>query len=273
VTVALSGDGGDELFGGYETYIANEKAAQYLRIPSYLRRSLIEPFVKSLRPRPAKKGLVNKAKRFLEGLEHPEELSHARWRIFAGEGLRKELFSEDAHRELVTPPGNHIYALIKRAGDRTPLNRSLYVDLKSYLSDNILVKVDRMSMAVSLESRVPYLDTDLVELAFKMPDSLKVSKGTTKVLLKRVAARHIPRECVYRPKEGFSIPIKNWLGSDLGPLMEELLSEKVIEKEGIFKASTVRTLKDEHISGAANHSHIIWALMVFQAWKKRWLEG
>jgi len=189
VTVALTGDGGDELFGGYETYLAQGKAQQYAYVPAFLRKKIIEPLVKSLKPRPTKKGLVNKAKRFVEGLEHPVDLCHARWRIFAGEAIRRELFTDDALAELITPPASHILELFRRAGDRQPLNRSLYVDLKSYLCDNCLVKVDRMSMAVSLEARVPYLDKELVELAFRVPDNLKVANGKTKVLLKKVAVQ------------------------------------------------------------------------------------
>ena len=273
VTVSLSGDGGDELFGGYETYLADGKAHQYSYVPAVFRKQLIEPLIRSLKPRPAKKGLVNKAKRFVEGLEHPEDLSHARWRIFTGEAVRQNLFTQEALSELVTPAASHILELFSRAGDRQPLNRSLYVDLKSYLCDNCLVKVDRMSMAVSLESRVPFLDRELVELAFRVPANLKVSNGKTKVLLKRIAARHVPQDCVYRPKEGFSIPIKNWLNFQLRPTMEELLSSKQIEKQGLFQAPTIERLKREHLAGIANHSHIIWSLMVFQAWCRRWLEG
>lgn len=271
VTVSLSGDGGDELFGGYETYLADDKARQYQRIPAIFRKNLIQPLIKSLRPRPAKKGLVNKAKRFIEGLENPLDLSHARWRIFAGDTVREELFTPEAFQELTTPSASHIVDLFKKAGDRQPQNRSMYVDVKSYLPDDILVKVDRMSMAVSLESRVPYLDPDLVELAFQIPDHLKVANGKTKTLLKKVAARHVPSECIYRPKEGFSIPIKNWLCNEFRPLMEELLSDQVIRDQGIFQVNTIKRLKQEHLAGTANHSHILWSLIVFQSWSKKWL--
>ncbi|NIS75878.1 MAG: asparagine synthase (glutamine-hydrolyzing) [Deltaproteobacteria bacterium] len=271
VTVALSGDGGDELFGGYETYMADIMAKKYQMVPSYLRLNLIEPCVRSLRPRASKKGFVNKLKRFVEGLENAEGLSHARWRLFIGEAKRKALFTDEAYSALQIEPSAHIFDLFRRAGKRNPLNRSLYVDLKSYLTDNILVKVDRMSMAVSLEARVPYLDKELVELAFRMPDHLKVTTRQTKILLKKVAARYIPSECVYRPKEGFSIPVKNWLGNQMRPLMEDLLDSGNIGKEGIFNPSAVEQLKKEHLAGVANHSHVLWSLMVFQAWRKRWL--
>ncbi|OIP67337.1 MAG: asparagine synthase (glutamine-hydrolyzing) [Oscillatoriales cyanobacterium CG2_30_40_61] len=273
VTVSLSGDGGDELFGGYETYLANDKAEQYYKIPAIFRKNLVEPLINSLRPRPEKKGLVNKAKRFIEGLENPVDLSHARWRIFAGDTVRSQLFTPEANQELVTSSASHIIDLFNKAGDRQPQNRSMYVDVKSYLSDDILVKVDRMSMAVSLESRVPYLDPDLVELAFQIPDRLKLANGETKVLLKSIAARHVPPECVYRPKEGFSIPIKNWLCNEFRPLMEELLSDQAIKDQGIFQVNTIKRLKEEHLAGTANHSHILWSLIVFQSWYKRWFKG
>ena len=273
VTVALSGDGGDELFGGYETYMAEEKAKRYSRIPAFFRKGVIEPAVRSLKPSQTKKGLVNKAKRFVEGLDHEESLSHARWRIFGGGKIREELFTDDALKEIITPVSFHILDLFRKAGNRHPLNKSLYVDLKSYLCDDILVKVDRMSMAVSLETRVPYLDPEMVGLAFCVPYFLKVASGKSKILLKKVAARHIPQECIYRPKEGFSIPIKNWLCNELRPLMEESLDRKTIREDGLFRAETVSRLKNEHLEGRYNHSHILWSLIVFQSWQKRWLSA
>ncbi len=272
VTVVLSGDGGDELFGGYETYLADAKAKQYTKIPASLRKRLIEPLIHTVKPQAAKKGLINKAKRFIEGLEQPDDFSHARWRIFAGEAIQAQLFTPEAQQQIHTPVGAHIRHLFEKAGDRHPLNKSLYVDTRSYLCDNILTKVDRMSMAVSLEARVPYLDTDLVELAFAMPAELKIKGGETKVLLKKVAARHLPNDCVYRPKEGFSIPIKHWLTTTLRPLMEELLSRRKIQEQGIFQVERVEQLKQEHYSGRANHSHILWALIMFQSWQQRWVE-
>lgn len=128
-----------------------------------------------------------------------------------------------------------------------------------------------MSMAVSLEARVPYLDKDLVELAFQVPPNLKVSHGKTKVMLKQIAARHVPSSCVYRQKEGFSIPIKNWLGTQFRPLLEDLLDANRVRQAGIFDAPTIETLKKEHLAGAANHSHLLWGLIVFEAWRDRWL--
>jgi asparagine synthase (glutamine-hydrolysing) len=273
VTVALSGDGGDELFGGYETYLAENKANNYNKIPSVFRKNIIEPVLNSLKPTPKKKGVINKAKRFIEGLEHPADLFHARWRYFLGETVRSGLFSPEAYLKIKNPPAQHIIKLFERAGNRGSLDKNLYVDVKSYLSDNILTKVDRMSMAVSLEARVPYLDPEVVELAFNIPEKLKVDSRETKIILKRIASRYVPKECIYRPKEGFSIPIKNWLNTEFKPVMEELLNSKSVEQDGIFQASTIARLKKEHEQGIANHSHILWSLIVFYDWKKRWLES
>jgi asparagine synthase (glutamine-hydrolysing) len=273
VTVALSGDGGDELFGGYECYLAQGLAARYDRLPALLRKGLVEPGFRALKPRPQKKGLINKGKRFLEGAAHPASLGHARWRLFAAEAMQQELLTPEVRRQLQRPRSAHIDALFEKAGAREPIARCLYVDLKSYLCDNILTKVDRMSMAVSLEARVPYLDKDLVALAFQVPDALKVARGETKILLKEVAARLLPRQCIYRPKEGFSIPIKNWLRQELRPLLEELLSPSRLAAGGLFEPRCVARLKAEHLGGRANHSHILWGLMIFEAWRRRWLDG
>jgi asparagine synthase (glutamine-hydrolysing) len=273
VTVALSGDGGDELFGGYETYVAEKKAHQYARLPHALRRGLIEPLIGRLKPRPEKKGLANKAIRFMEGLKNPFSLGHTRWRHFLNGKLLPQVFTPNAYEQLHISPTVHVENLFRRAGNRSPINRGLYVDVKSYLVDNCLVKMDRMSMAASLEARVPLLDKELVEMAFQIPDDLKVCGTKTKVLLKNVAARHVPKECVYRPKEGFSIPIKNWLAKELRPQMENLLNNNRLMQQDIFEAKTVERLKAEHLSNTANHSHILWALMVFQAWHDRWLKN
>ena len=273
VTVVLSGDGGDELFGGYETYVAQQRAGQYEKIPRWCRRVILEPAIRAMRPRDRKKGIVNKAKRFVDGISHPQSLSHARWRLFLSRALQETLFTPEARSRISSDPSSHVVEMFERAREREPLNASLYVDFKTYLCDNILVKVDRMSMATSLEARVPYLDRELVELAFRVPDVLKAAHGETKVLLKRVAARHVPRECVYRPKEGFSIPMKSWLGSQFRPLMEELLDQEKLRKQGVLDAAVVERLKREHLAGVANHSHVLWSTMVFEAWHDMWLSA
>lgn len=266
VTVCLSGDGGDELFGGYETYLANRMAR---RLPAVLRRcGAVEQW---LRPSPAKKGLINKTKRFLEGWRHNPALGHARWRLFLSEALRTELLDDAVVAAIGGRADDHVLQAFARGGPRDPLDSGLYVDFKTYLPDNILTKVDRMSMAVSLEARVPLLDKDLVELAFQVPANLKIAGGELKSILKKTALRHVPAECLYRSKQGFSIPIKNWLKTTLKPLMDDLLESGRLRRQGLFHVSTVERLVRQHLAGTHNHSHVLWSLMVFQQWHATWM--
>jgi asparagine synthase (glutamine-hydrolysing) len=270
VKVVLSGDGGDELFGGYETFLAQEKAATWNRFPQWLRQGILEPSIAALPPTAAKKGLINKARRFVEGVRLDEAWGHARWRVFCDEAMRSQLFTGEARAALATPIGAHILALREQAQDVDERDRTLFVDFGSYLVDNCLTKVDRMSMACSIEARVPLLSKDVVELAFRIPSHLKFDSSQTKILLKRVAARHVPRECIYRPKEGFSIPIKNWLKEEFRSLIESYLDPKRIRQAGLFIPEVVSRLWEEHRTNRANHSHILWSLLVFEQWRDRW---
>ncbi len=270
VKVVLSGDGGDELFGGYDTFVAQEKAALWEALPAWLRRGVLAPMINALPPTEAKKGLVNKARRFVEGAQLSPALGHARWRLFLAESARARLFRPAAYAQVTTPVGSHIERLQSEAAELDGRGRALYVDFKSYLVDNCLVKVDRMSMACSIEARVPLLDKQIVEMAFRMPSDLKYTSGQTKILLKRVAARHVPRDCVYRAKQGFSIPIKSWLRTEFRELLETSLGEACITSGGIFEPGEVSRLKREHLENRANHSHVLWGLLVFQHWLQRW---
>ena len=270
VKVVLSGDGGDELFGGYETFLAEEKFRTWQRIPAWLRHGVATPLIDALPPASAKKGLVNKAKRFVEGARLDPAWGHARWRVFCDEAMRQRLLTPEARRAAVTPVGAHILALRAEAVAREPRDQTLYVDFGSYMVDNCLTKVDRMSMACSIEARVPLLDREVVELAFRVPPALKYDGSHTKVLLKRVAARHVPRECVYRPKEGFSIPIKNWLKDEFRGLVERYLAPERLRAEGLIEPAVVERLWSEHLGNRANHSHLLWSLLVFEQWRDRW---
>jgi asparagine synthase (glutamine-hydrolysing) len=270
VKVVLSGDGGDELFGGYETFLAEEKYRTWRRVPAWLRQGLVEPAIEALPPASAKKGLVNKAKRFVEGARLDPAWGHARWRVFCDEAMRATLLTPEARRAAPTPVGAHILALRSEAQAREPRDQALYVDFGSYLVDNCLTKVDRMSMACSIEARVPLLDREVVELAFRLPPALKYDGSHTKILLKRVAARHVPRECVYRPKEGFSIPIKHWLKDEFRGLVERYLAPGRLQAEGLFEPAVVQRLWREHRENRANHSHLLWSLLVFEQWRERW---
>jgi asparagine synthase (glutamine-hydrolysing) len=270
VKVVLTGDGGDELFGGYETFLAEEKFRSWRRLPAWLRASFLEPIAASLPPTAAKKGLVNKAKRFVEGARLDPALGHARWRVFCDETLRAKLLTPAANLAAVRPVNAHIAALKTSAAGLGPRDQALFVDFNSYLVDNCLAKVDRMSMACSLEARVPLLDREVIELAFRLPVSLKFDARRTKILLKRVAARHVPGDCVYRAKQGFSIPMKSWLKSELRGVVEHYLAPDRLSSAGLFEPAVVQRLRREHEAGQGNHSHLLWALLVFEQWRERW---
>ncbi len=268
VTVSLSGDGGDELFGGYDTYLANRMGNSYGRIPKLIRRGLLSPMFDSLPPTDKKKGLINRMKRFDEGMRLPTDLQHTRWMVFLQDDEKPSLYNADVHDQL---RGMDSYGFIRdyfeSSGTSDLLNRQLYVDIKTYLVDDILVKVDRMSMATSLEARVPFLDHRIVEFAATVPGRLKLKGNTTKHLLKKTMGKHLPDPILRRGKEGFSIPIKNWLKNELKDLMLDVLAPAKIRREGFFNASHVERLVSEHLNGKENHSHRLWAMMVFGIWQ------
>jgi asparagine synthase (glutamine-hydrolysing) len=233
----------------------------------------VEPLAEALPPSPAKKGLLNKAKRFVEGAALPEDLGHARWMIFLRPEEREGLYAGGLCEAVrAEDPYAHVRRSIERAAGIDDLNRALYVDLTTYLVDNILVKVDRMSMAVSLEARVPYLDHRVVEYVTSLPARLKFHGGRAKVALKAALQDLIPEEIANRSKEGFSIPIKNWLKKELRPMLEDHLSVARVKQRALFRPEAVRRLVDGHLDGRANHSHKLWALMILENWSRRVLD-
>ncbi len=272
VTVALSGDGGDELFAGYDTYLANKAGQIYQRVPKFMRQGIIAPFLNMIPPTEKKKGLINRARRFTEGMRLPEDLAHTRWMIFLQEADKTRLYSQDFWNNLNYEESfefirNHFNGV--QTSDE--LNRQLYVDIKTYLVDDILFKVDRMSMATSLEARVPFLDHRFVEFTATLPSKLKLNGTNTKFILKDAMKELLPPEILKRGKEGFSIPIKNWLKKDLKNLMLDVLDPQKIKREGFFNPDYVQRLTQEHLTGKENHSHRLWAIMVFGIWQDIYL--
>jgi asparagine synthase (glutamine-hydrolysing) len=148
------------------------------------------------------------------------------------------------------------------------LAQGQYVDLKTYLVDDILTKVDRMSMAASLEARVPLLDHRIVEFALNLPPQFKLNRSRTKVILRRAVKDLVPAHVLEKPKQGFSIPMKHWLCDSLKPMMMDLLSPGSIHQAGYFNPRTVSTWIQEHLEERANHSHRLWSLMVFEQWRR-----
>ncbi len=281
VTVSLSGDGGDELFAGYEHYIAQKIGSILDKIPFSKIPFKIMPMI--FPPSKTKKGFVNRIRRFSKGLNLSSGLRHFRWMVFLTLSQKRKLFSDKIKNEIdlskeinEREPLKPIFDYAKNFDD---INGELYIDFNTYLVDNILVKVDRMSMATSLEARVPILDHKLVEYAFKIPGKYKLKGFTTKDIFKKNALKMLPKEIVYREKQGFSIPIKNWLKNELRPILLKTLSEENVEKNGFFNYAEIERYINEHLSGKDNHSHILWGLLLFHIWydyfvteDKKWIE-
>jgi len=274
VKVVLSGDGGDELFAGYDTYIADRLARKFSCLPRFLRTNCLAAIADQLRPSEKKKGLRNRIKRFAEGARLPADLQHVRWMIFLQNAEKQRLYSSDFLRDLGDFDAHDLMLeQFASCNSNDPLDQQQYVDIHTYLVDDILVKVDRMSMATSLEARVPFLDYRFVEFAATVPSHLRLRGKTSKYLLKRAMTDILPIEIIQRNKEGFSIPIKNWMKKELKPMMLDALSPASIKKSGFFDSNTVQSLIHEHLQGRENHSHRLWALMVFQLWWQQALQS
>ncbi len=271
VKVVLSGDGGDELFAGYDWYVADRIWRNLSRFTGNRAMKALAVLSEALPPSEKKKGFINKTKRFLTGGTVSPSLEHYRWLWHLTPEDKHELYTDELQLGVGSfdPASPVLRALGGDNGDL--LNRQLYADFKIFLADDILVKVDRMSMATSLEARAPFLDRDVIEMAFRMPGSLKLKGMTRKHILKRAMKGILPDSILERRKEGFSIPMKNWLKRELRPLMGDLLSEERIRRQGLFQWQTVDRSLSEHLAGRRNHAHKLFPLMVFSRWAEEFL--
>ncbi len=268
VTVALGGDGGDELFGGYDTYAADRYAAHSIdRLPRSLRVA-IERLARVMPLGHGKRGIGNQVRRFLEGAALPVSWQHMRWAMFLSDDARARLYRPAFRAAAGDHTGELVRTLLDTAAPER-LAQQIRCDMQLYLPENILPKVDLMSMATSLEARVPYLDNEVIDLALAIPAHLKVRGGVRKWILKQAFANALPASILARGKEGFSMPMKNWLNQAWNGLMHELLSPANLAEEGIFDAGYIGELMRQHEAGTQNHSHTLWALMVYHLWRDR----
>jgi asparagine synthase (glutamine-hydrolysing) len=262
VKVALSGEGGDELFGGYFTYVADLLAP---RVGQWA--SLARPVIERLPSSSRRVSLDYKAKRFVRAAGLPPLERHHGWKeIFSAEARAALL--EDGRRAPGADPLAGWRARYAETARAEPLARLQDVDIGTYLVDDLLVKTDRASMAHSLEVRVPFLDPVVAELAFALPTSLKVRALAKKRLLRQAATGLVPRAIVHGPKRGFSIPAASWLRGELRPFARDLLSPDALCRDGFFRPEAVTRLLDEHESGREDRSRPLWGLLCFQLWRE-----
>jgi asparagine synthase (glutamine-hydrolysing) len=265
VKVALSGEGADELFGGYLTYRADQYAAQARRFPASLRRFGLR-LARLLPVSDAKIGFDYKATRFLEGSLLPPAEAHLYWNGAFDARTRRALY----HAPRYPNPGELMNTLPTEAFACGDTNRFLWLDQRYYLADDILYKCDRMSMAHSLEVRPPFLDHRIVEFAATLPESLKINNGTLKFVLRELMRDKLPQCVLTRRKEGFDIPAHRWFRGALRPLMEETLSPERVRATGLFSADTVERVKQDHLARRANLGYHLWGLLTLFLWLKRW---
>jgi asparagine synthase (glutamine-hydrolysing) len=261
VKVALGGDGGDELFAGYPTLQAHRLARYYMKAPSLLRKGLVEPAVRRL---PVSRGNLSfdfRAKRFVSGAAYPTAERHQRW---------MGSFDREERTGLLARGVRHADS---GAADENPLNQVLMLDMRLYLENDILVKLDRASMMASLEGRVPLLNNDFVEYATQLPLNMKLRGLQSKFLLKRALRGILPAAILNRPKKGFGIPIAHWFRGPLKEQMLSVLSQERIAREGFFDPSVVRRLIDDHLDGRRDNRKQLWTLFAFELWHEGYLKG
>jgi asparagine synthase (glutamine-hydrolysing) len=270
VTVALAGDGGDELFGGYDTYKAFKVARWYRRIPGFIRRGLIGPAVGRLPASAKRLSFEFKAKKFIAGAEYPPEIANTLWWGAYTPAQKERLFSPALRAQAGADPFAPILEQARLTKAADALDRLAYLDLKLYLQDDLLVKVDRMSMANSLEIRVPFLDYTFVEFAATIPSRLKLKGFTSKYILKKALASRLPTEILNKKKIGFDIPLGPWIRTELREFVRDTLAPEALKRHGYFDETFVRKVLDEHLAGTHNHRQLLWPLVIFQYWHDRY---
>jgi len=258
VTVSLSGDGGDELFCGYPRYDWVRQGAIVQGIPGILRR----PLASLLARIP-----IHKVQRGAESILHddPAEM------YFHTVGIFERRRIGEIVPEVSDDSGLSYFRTFRDPRAGTVVERAMATDIRTYLVDDILAKVDRASMAWSLEARVPLLDHRIVEFAAKLPLEFKTRGGETKSLLRKILYRSVPRELIDRPKMGFGIPVNRWLRNELRPLLAEYLNGERVRREGFLRPQGVERLVREHLSGRRDHQYRLWALLMFAMWRERYL--
>lgn len=269
VTVALNGDGGDELFAGYLRFYATLLAE---RVPGWLRRAARDAF-SGLPPWGGFRDPFRRVQKFAGSAALPFSERFTRWNAVFYEDLSRllpPLGSAGGRGVTGSPePLSLLEPHLQRCKGASALSRLLYLNMKTYLLDDLLVKTDRCSMAHALEARSPFLDRALIEYVFTLPDSMKLRMGRTKVILRRAFSDLVPPAVLHRGKMGFGVPLRTWFATDLRDYLQDLLLASDAKLRGYLDQRYVRELYQEHLSGRADHSARLWTLLTFEVWLRQ----
>jgi asparagine synthase (glutamine-hydrolysing) len=271
VTVALSGDGGDEIFAGYPTYQAHKLTRYYRLIPPILREHVFKKMIMNLPVSMRNFSLDFKAKKFISSASSPLEARHINWMGSFSEQDKIGLFTpglkETFERGCQSEEIDNYFTDIQTDN---VLDKLQYFDIKTYLQDDLLVKTDRASMAHSLEVRVPYLDHELVEFVFGLPSGLRMKNFKTKYILKKIAKKLLPQNIINRKKKGFGIPVAFWLKGGLKDLIHEVFKKSEIQREGLFNHNYIQNLLQSHFENKVDNRKKIWTIFMFLLWQKEY---
>ena len=266
VTVALGGDGGDELFAGYPTYAAHRVADYFRALPRFVREGLIEPAVARLPVSTDNLSFDFKAKRFVQGAALPLGERHTVWMGSYTAAQQRLLLSPEV---LSACPDEEVFDEVRiydLQNGHDVVEQMMTLDATHYLPECVLFKVDRASMAASLETRAPFLDHMLIEFLTKLPVGLKLRGLTGKYILKRSMRDRLPQQIIKRPKKGFGMPVAKWVKGELRTFVRDAFAPERLKRRGLFNADYVGRLLDEHERGMADHRKLIWTLLMFEIW-------
>jgi asparagine synthase (glutamine-hydrolysing) len=272
VKVCMSGEGGDEVFCGYDRFKASKINQTYNLLPRVIREQIVAKFVMRLRDRPEKKGPVNLLKRFIEGSLLPADGRHLRWQYFLNPRFEDSLFGGAFKGDVKFDPFAKVREYDARCSATDRLNRELYLDTRYEMADSVLMKVDKMSMSCALEVRVPLLDHELVEYMATVPGNRKLSGFQTKAVFRKALRGFLPESIIHRGKQGYSLPVKHLLRGRLKDYMIKLLNETPVIRDNM-NMRFVNQLIREHLEMKHNHNHILWGLMNTAIWHRKFFRG
>ena len=271
VTVALGGDGSDELFAGYSMFQAHKLAGAYNMVPGFLRHGVINPLTQRIPLSMDNVSMDFKLKRFTSWSDLPPAHRHHLWMGSFSPNEKQSLLQPHVLQSLAGDTFDLAEQYCADSNTHEELNRLLYMDMKLYLDTDILTKVDRSSMANSMEIRVPFLNQVMLDFASQLPLDLKLRGFTRKYLLRQTMNGILPDSIVNRPKKGFNMPVAKWFRNQLKPLLQDTLSESAIKRSGVFRYEAVQQLIDDHLNARRDNRKSLWTLLVFQLWYDAWM--